>query len=274
MTDWFLGLDPVLQALLAGIATWAATAVGAAIVLVYRNFPRAALDAMLGFAAGVMIAASFFSLLGPSVEMAEAIGVPGWLPATVGFLAGAVFLRITDAVLPHLHPSLPIEEAEGIPTPWRRTTLLVLAITLHNIPEGIALGVAFAAAHAAGIDGVGAATLGGAIALTIGLGLQNFPEGMAVSMPLRQAGVSRGKSFWYGQLSAVVEPIGAVIGAAAVLLVQPLLPYALSFAAGAMIYVVVEELIPEAHHAGRTDLATTGTMVGFALMMALDIALA
>jgi hypothetical protein len=169
----------------------------------------------------------------------------------VGFLAGAIFLRLMDAVLPHLHPFKPMSEAEGLPTTWRRTTLLVLAITLHNLPEGIALGVAFAAAHAAGIDGVGAATFGGAIALTIGLALQNFPEGMAVSMPLRQAGVSRFKSFWYGQLSAVVEPIGAVLGAAAVLLVQPLLPYALAFAAGAMIYVVVEELIPEAQQGGR-----------------------
>ncbi len=274
MIDGFAGLDPLLQALLAGTLAWAATAIGAAVVLLYRDFPRAVLDAMLGFAAGVMIAASFFSLLGPAVEMAEAAGTIPWVPATVGFLAGAVFLRIADAVIPHVHPSLPLTDAEGIATPWRRTTLLVLAITLHNFPEGIAIGVAFAAAHAAGITGLGAATLGGAIALTIGLCLQNFPEGMAVSMPLRQAGVSRGKSFWYGQLSAVVEPIGALLGAAAVLLVQPLLPYALAFAAGAMIYVVVEELIPEAQHAGRADLATTGTMVGFALMMMLDIALA
>jgi zinc transporter, ZIP family len=276
MIEWFRALDPVVQALLAGGVTWAATAVGAAVVLLYREFPRAVLDAMLGFAAGVMIAASFFSLLGPAVELAEEAGLPGWLPATAGFMAGAIFLRIADAVIPHVHPFQPISEAEGIPTPWRRTTLLVLAITLHNLPEGIALGVAFAAAHAAaGLDGgMAAATFGGAVALTIGLSLQNFPEGMAVSMPLRQAGVSRGKSFWYGQLSAVVEPVGAVLGAAAVLLIQPLLPYALAFAAGAMIYVVVEELIPEAQQGGRPDLATTGTMVGFALMMFLDIALA
>jgi zinc transporter, ZIP family len=273
MIDWFLGLGPIAQAFIAGTITWAVTALGAAVVLLFREFPRVVLDAMLGFAGGVMIAASFFSLLGPSIQMSEEAGVPGWLPATVGFLAGAIFLRLMDGLLPHLHPFLSMSEAEGIPTTWRRTTLLVLAITLHNIPEGIALGVAFAAAHAAGIDGVGAATLGGAIALTIGLGLQNFPEGMAVSMPLRQAGVSRGKSFWYGQLSAVVEPLGAALGAAAVLLVLPLLPYALSFAAGAMIYVVVEELIPEAQHAGRTDLTTTATMFGFALMMALDVAL-
>jgi zinc transporter, ZIP family len=276
--DWFRELDPILQALVAGCFTWAITALGAAVVLLYRDFPRAVLDAMLGFAAGVMIAASFFSLLQPAIELAEAAGVPGWIPATVGFLAGAIFLRIADGLLPHLHPFLPMSQAEGIPTPWKRTTLLVLAITLHNLPEGIALGVAFAAAHAAaaagGMDVVGAASFGGAVALTLGLALQNFPEGMAVSMPLRQAGVSRGKSLWYGQLSAVVEPIGAVLGAAAVLMIQPLLPYALAFAAGAMIYVVVEELIPAAQQAGRADLATTGTMVGFAVMMALDIILA
>jgi zinc transporter, ZIP family len=275
--DWFRELDPVLQAFLAGCFTWVVTALGAAVVLLYRDFPRAVLDAMLGFAAGVMIAASFFSLLGPAVELAEVAGTPVWIPTTVGFLAGAIFLRIADGVLPHLHPFLPMSKAEGIHTTWKRATLLVLAITLHNLPEGIALGVAFAAAYAAtaaGLDMPAAATFGGAVALTIGLALQNFPEGMAVSMPLRQAGVSRGKSFWYGQLSAVVEPIGAVMGAAAVLLIQPLLPYALAFAAGAMIYVVVEELIPAAQQSGRADLATTGTMVGFAVMMAMDLALA
>ncbi len=278
MIDSFRELDPVLQGFLAGGLGWAATALGAAVVLLYREFPRAVLDAMLGFAAGVMIAASFFSLLAPAVELAEGMGVPGWLPATVGFLAGAVFLRIADAIIPHLHPFLPMSEAEGIETQWKRTTLLVLAITLHNLPEGIALGVAFAAAHAAalgaGADVVGAATFGGAVALTIGLALQNFPEGMAVSMPLRQVGVSRFKSFWYGQLSAVVEPLGAALGAAAVLLIQPLLPYALAFAAGAMIYVVVEELIPGAQRSGRADLATTGTIMGFVVMMAMDIMLA
>jgi zinc transporter, ZIP family len=278
MIEAFRELDPILQAFLAGTFTWAVTALGAAVVLLHREFPRAILDSMLGFAAGVMIAASFFSLLLPAVELTEAAGGIAWVPATVGFLAGAIFLRLADGLLPHLHPFLPMSEAEGIPTPWKRTTLLVLAITLHNLPEGIALGVAFAAAHAAavgaGLDVVGAATFGGAIALTIGLALQNFPEGMAVSMPLRQAGVSRGKSWWYGQLSAVVEPVGAVLGAAAVLMVQPLLPYALAFAAGAMIYVVIEELIPAAQQSGRADLATTSTLVGFALMMAMDIALA
>lgn len=271
MTEWFLDADPIVQALLAGTFTWSLTAAGAAVVLLRPNFPRKALDAMLGFAAGVMIAASFFSLLLPAAEMAEAMGNPAWVPLTIGFLAGAVFLRIADAVLPHLHPFLPISEAEGIQTTWQRATLLVLAITLHNIPEGLAVGVAFAAAHA-DLGGAGAATLAGALALAMGIGLQNFPEGAAVSMPLRQAGVSRGKSFWYGQLSAVVEPIAAALGAAAVLLVRPLLPYALAFAAGAMIYVVVEELIPEAQQEGHTDLATSGTILGFTVMMLLDVA--
>ncbi len=271
MRDWFLQADPIVQALVAGIFTWSLTAAGAGVVLLHRNFPRRALDAMLGFAAGVMIAASFFSLLLPAAEMAEVAGTPAWIPLTVGFLAGAIFLRASDAVLPHLHPFLPISEAEGIPTNWERATLLVLAITLHNIPEGLAVGVAFAAAHA-DFGGAGA-TMAGALALAMGIGLQNFPEGAAVSMPLRQSGVSRGKSFWYGQLSAVVEPIAAALGAAAVLFIRPLLPYALAFAAGAMIYVVVEELIPEAQQEGRTDLATSSTIVGFALMMMLDVAL-
>ena len=270
--DWFWDLGPVTQALLAGTFTWTLTAAGAAAVFLTRGYPRAFLDAMLGFAAGVMIAASFWSLLAPSIEMAEAMGTPGWLPATVGFLTGAAFLRLADHFLPHLHPLLPMSEAEGIRTTWERATLLVMAITLHNIPEGLAVGVAFGAAHvSAGMEGT--ATMAGALALALGIGMQNFPEGMAVSLPLRHAGVSRGKSFWYGQLSAVVEPLAAALGAAAVLTVQPLLPYALAFAAGAMIYVVVEELIPEAQQGGRTDLATTGTMLGFAIMMMLDVAL-
>ncbi|MFP4623526.1 MAG: ZIP family metal transporter [Gemmatimonadota bacterium] len=272
MTEWLTGLDPVLQAGLAGIFTWSMTAAGAAIVLLYRDFPRSILDAMLGFAAGVMIAASFFSLLLPAVEMAEAAGSPPWLPASVGFLAGAAFLRVADAVIPHLHPFLPVSRAEGIPTRWRQATLLVLAITLHNIPEGLAVGVGFAAAHM-DLGGAGVATMAGAVALAIGIGLQNFPEGAAVSMPLREIGVSRRKSFWYGQLSAVVEPLAAAMGAAAVLFIRPLLPYALAFAAGAMIYVVVEELIPESQQESRTDLATSGTIVGFTIMMLLDVAL-
>ena len=270
MTGWFQGLDPIAQATLAGTFTWSVTAAGAAVVLLYKGFPRRLLDSMLGFAAGVMIAASFFSLLLPAIEMAGTMGTPPWIPATVGFVAGAVFLRGADAVLPHLHPFLPLDQAEGVQTTWKRATLLVLAMTLHNIPEGLAVGVAFAAAH---IDLTGGATFAGAIALAVGIGLQNFPEGAAVSMPLRQAGVSRLRSFWYGQLSAIVEPLAAAVGAAAVLFVRPILPYALAFAAGAMIFVVVEELIPESQHEGHTDLATSATILGFAIMMLLDVAL-
>ncbi|MFW5946849.1 MAG: ZIP family metal transporter [Gemmatimonadota bacterium] len=270
MTESFRALDPILQAGMAGVFTWSMTAAGAAVVLLHRGFSRKLLDSMLGFAAGVMIAASFFSLLLPAIDMAETAGTTAWVPVTVGFAAGAIFLRAADAVLPHLHPFLPLAEAEGIRTSWERATLLVLAITLHNIPEGLAVGVAFAAAH---VDLAGGATFAGALALAVGIGLQNFPEGTAVSMPLRQAGVSRGRCFWYGQLSAIVEPMAAALGAAAVLVVRPLLPYALAFAAGAMIYVVVEELIPGAQHEGRTDLATSGTIVGFLVMMFLDVAL-
>jgi ZIP family zinc transporter len=248
------------------------TALGAAVVFLRREMPRAVLDAMLGFAAGVMIAASFWSLLAPSIELAEARGTPGWLPAAVGFLLGAGALWAADQLLPHLHPLSPIQSREGLSTTWQRTTLLVMAITLHNIPEGLAVGVAFGGAALAAGPSAGA-TAAAAIALTIGIGLQNFPEGVAVSMPLRREGVSRTRAFWYGQLSAAVEPVAAAIGAATVLVGQVLLPYALSFAAGAMIYVVVEELIPEAHAGGRTDLATTATVLGFTLMMILDVAL-
>ncbi len=272
MSEWLYTLNPVIQALVAGLFTWAVTATGAAVVVFTRQMSRAFLDAMLGFAAGVMIAASCWSLLVPAIDMATAQGTPAWLPATVGFILGGVFLRLADEYLPHLHPGLPEHKAEGVKTSWERATLLVLAITLHNIPEGLAVGVAFGAV-ATGFEAGTEATLGAAIALTIGIGLQNFPEGIAVAMPLRGEGVSRLKSFWYGQLSAIVEPVAAVIGAAAVLTMQPLLPYALAFAAGAMIYVVVEELIPESHYHGHEDLATMGALGGFIVMMILDVAL-
>jgi ZIP family zinc transporter len=215
-----------------------------------------------------MIAASFWSLLTPAIEMSEGKDIPAWVPAAAGFLFGGIFLRGIDKILPHLHLGFPIEEAEGIKTSWQRSTLLVLAITLHNIPEGLAVGVAFGAVAA----GIPSATLAGAIALAIGIGIQNFPEGLAVSLPLRREGMSRLKSFWYGQLSAIVEPIAGVIGAATVILAQPILPYALAFAAGAMIFVVVEELVPESQRGGNTDLATAGAMIGFAVMMVLDVA--
>lgn len=272
LKDLFYNLDPIMQSLIGGIFTYGLTAMGAALVFFTKTISHKVLDAMMGFAAGVMIAASFWSLLVPSIDMAASQGVIEWIPAVVGFLAGGIFLRICDAYLPHLHIGLPVEEAEGIPTSWRRATLLVLAITLHNIPEGLAIGVLFGAASL-GIEAAGGATVIGAITLAIGIGIQNFPEGTAVSMPLRREGLSVGKSFWYGQLSGVVEPISAVIGAAAVLMIQPLLPYALGFAAGAMIYVVVEELIPESQLRGNTDLATLGTMTGFSVMMILDVAL-
>jgi ZIP family zinc transporter len=272
MTDWLRGFDPVIQALLAGGFTWAVTAMGAGLVFFTHRMDEGLLDGMLGFAAGVMIAASFWSLLVPAIDMAAAAGTWEWLPALVGFLSGGAFLRIADHFLPHLHPRLRMEQAEGLPTAWRRATLLVLAITLHNVPEGLAVGVAFAAA-AQNLDVAGGATLGGAIALAIGIGLQNFPEGIAVAMPLRREGVRPLKAFWYGQLSAAVEPVAAVTGALAVLLIGAILPYALAFAAGAMIYVVVEELIPESQSRGNTDLATTATMAGFAIMMVLDVAL-
>ncbi|MBN2733046.1 MAG: ZIP family metal transporter [Balneolaceae bacterium] len=270
--EWFLSIGPIWQSLIGGIFTWGMTALGAALVFFFRTINQKVLDAMLGFAAGVMIAASFWSLLAPSIEMAVAQGVIAWLPAVIGFLTGGIFLRICDAYIPHLHLGFPTDEAEGVPTSWRRATLLVFAITLHNIPEGLAIGVLFGAA-ASGIEAAGGATIAAAVALAIGIGIQNFPEGTAVSVPLRREGVSVGKSFWYGQISGVVEPLSAVVGAAAVLLIQPILPYALAFAAGAMIYVVVEELIPESQLAGNADIATMGTMVGFSIMMLLDVAL-
>ncbi|MFO7847441.1 MAG: ZIP family metal transporter [Balneolaceae bacterium] len=269
---WFFELNPIFQALFGGLFTWGMTALGAAVVFFTKSVGHKLLDSMLGFAAGVMIAASVWSLIIPSIEMTEAMGGIGWLPAAFGFLVGGLFLRVCDAFLPHLHIGLPRSEAEGVDTSWRRSTLLVLAITLHNIPEGLAIGVLFGGA-AAGIDPTGTATIAGAIALAIGIGIQNLPEGTAVSVPLRREGVGVGKSFYYGQLSGFVEPFFAVIGAVAVIYIQPILPFALAFAAGAMIYVVVEELIPESQHHGNTDLATLGTMVGFVIMMTLDVAL-
>jgi ZIP family zinc transporter len=267
--EGFTGLSPIVQALLATCFTWFMTALGAGLVFFFRTINRQLLDGMLGFAAGVMIAASFWSLLAPAIAMSEEMGVTAWVPATVGFLLGGGFLWVVDKLLPHLHAGFPNEAAEGVKTSWERSILLVLAITLHNIPEGLAVGVAFGAVAA----GMPAATLGGAIALAIGIGIQNFPEGAAVSVPLRREGLSRLKSFWYGQLSGMVEPIAGVLGAAAVLLIRPILPYALAFAAGAMIYVVVEELIPEAQLESISDIATIGAMLGFATMMTLDVAL-
>lgn len=269
MPIWFVELHPVKQALLATLFTWGVTALGAAVIFVFKEVNRKLLDAMLGFAAGIMIAASFWSLLNPAIALAEEMGGRPWVPAVVGFLSGGAFLWAVDKVLPHLHLGFPRSEAEGIQTSWHRSVLLVLAITLHNIPEGLAVGVAFGAVA----SGIESANLGAAVALALGIGIQNFPEGLAVAAPLRREGWSRRKSFAYGQASGIVEPIAGVIGAASVLWMRPILPYALSFAAGAMIYVVVEELIPESQLEKNTDLATVGAMLGFAVMMMLDVAL-
>lgn len=271
MLNWFADLNPVLQALVATLFTWAMTAFGAAAVFFFKTVDRRLLDAALGFAAGVMIAASFWSLLAPSIVLSEEMGLVKWGPPLVGFLLGAGSMRLADWLLPHLHLFAPVSAAEGVPTTWHRTALLVLAITLHNIPEGLAVGVAFGGA--AGPDALHGVSLAAAAALAIGIAIQNLPEGVAVAMPLRREGQSRFKAFWYGQLSAAVEPVAAVIGAASVALIAPILPYALSFAAGAMLYVVVEELLPAAQRSGRTDLVTSATMIGFAVMMVLDVAL-
>lgn len=268
--EWFANLDHVTQALLGTLFTWFMTTVGAAVVFTTKKVNQRFMDAMLGAAGGVMIAASFWSLLSPAIDMAENGPVPAWVPATIGFLAGGFFLWAVDKILPHLHPTSPLQEAEGYhPLENQRSTLLVLAITLHNIPEGLAVGVAFGALAA----DLPYASLTSAIALAIGIGIQNLPEGVAVAMPLRRDGMARGKSFFYGQLSGMFEPIAAVIGAAAVLIFEPLLPYALSFAAGAMIFVVAEEVIPGSHENGNKDLATVSLMIGFAVMMVLDVAL-
>lgn len=262
-------LHPIIQVLIATGFTWGMTALGAAAVFLTKNLSRRMLDFMLGFAAGVMIAASYWSLLAPAIEMSEGKALPAWVPALIGFLLGGVFLRLADRVIPHLHLGYPTEEAEGIKTSWHRSVLLVLAITLHNIPEGLAVGVAFGAVA----TGDPSASLGAAIALALGIGIQNFPEGTAVSVPLRREGLSRLKSFWYGQLSGIVEPVAGVLGVALLLVAKPLLPYALAFAAGAMIFVVVEEVVPEAQRSGNTHPATAGAMLGFAVMMMLDVAL-
>ena len=269
MESLLAGYSPVAQAFFATLFTWGVTAVGAAVVFFTKTVHRRLLDLSLGFAAGVMIAASFWSLLAPSIALAREMGMTPWLPAVIGFLLGGALIRLADALLPHLHMFKQPAEAEGTQTNWTRSVLLVVAITLHNIPEGLAIGVSFGAAGM----GLSNATLGAAIALAIGIGLQNAPEGSAIAMPLRGDGMSRVKAWWYGQLSAAVEPVAAVIGAAGVLMMRPILPYALAFAAGAMIYVVVEEVIPESHSGGNADAATLACMVGFVIMMTLDVAL-
>ena len=261
--------SPIIQALIGTLFTWGMTAFGAALVFFTKGVSQKLLDGMLGFASGVMIAASYWSLLAPAIALSEGLAVPIWFPAVVGFLLGGVFLFAVDKLLPHLHPGRDITQVEGPKTSWQRSVLLITAITLHNIPEGLAVGVAFGAA-ASGLEGAGIAS---AVALAIGIGIQNFPEGLAVSAPLRREGWKAGKAFVYGQFSGMVEPIAGVIGAAATLLMRPLLPYALAFAAGAMIFVVAEELIPASQREGHSDIPTIGVMLGFAVMMLLDVAL-
>ena len=274
--------NPIIQALYAGLFTWILTACGAGLVFFFKSSNRKLLDASLGFTGGVMIAASFWSLLSPAIEYVELqneLGLsstPGWLPPAIGFFAGALFLYFIDKLIPHLHLFAKVDEAEGPKTDLKKTVLLVLAIAIHNIPEGLAVGVAFGALASPdllGLDGSSVFTIGSAVALGMGIGIQNFPEGFAVSMPLRRMGVSKLKSWQWGQLSAIVEPIFAVIGAAIVMTVLPILPYALAFAAGAMIFIVVEEVIPESQRGGNTDLATMGLIAGFIVMMCLDVAL-
>ncbi len=264
---YFESIDPILAALYATMFTWFLTAFGASFVFFFKNMNRVVLDGMLGFTGGVMVAASFWSLLAPAIEMSGGEGFVKVIPAAVGFLLGAVFIFGLDKILPHLH--INFQETEGVKSPWQRTTLLVLAITLHNIPEGLAVGVLFGGVAA----GIPEASIAGALTLAIGIGIQNFPEGIAVSMPLRRMGMSRWKSFMYGQSSALVEPVAGVLGAVAVTFFTPLLPYALAFAAGAMIFVVVEEVIPETQQDKNTDIATLGFIGGFIVMMVLDVAL-
>ncbi len=290
--EWFENTDPVVGALVATTFTWLVTALGASLVFFFKGMNRKLLDGMLGFTGGVMVAASLWSLIIPALNMGEekvmktlvaanpdvpkddlVVSIGSKLdilwPVLIGFLLGAGFLFALDKLLPHLHINFKESEAEGPKTDWHRTTLLVLAITLHNIPEGLAVGVLFGGVAA----GIPEATISGAVILAIGIGIQNFPEGIAVSMPLRRQGVSRWKSFWYGQLSAIVEPVAGVVGALAVTVFEPALPYALAFAAGAMIFVVVEEVIPETQRGGNTDIATISFIIGFIVMMTLDVAL-
>ncbi len=269
--EWLSNQNHVLLAFIATLITWALTALGASMVFFFKEINQRILNTMLGFAAGVMIAASFWSLLAPAIEMAEASSLPAWLVAAIGFVGGAAFLGLADKFIPHMHLNSKEGESEGVSTHLKRSILLVFSITLHNIPEGLAVGVAFGAVA----NGIGDVSIMSAIAVALGIGIQNFPEGAAVSIPLRREGLSRRKSFLYGQASGLVEPIAGVIGALSVTLIKPIMPYALAFAAGAMIFVVVEELIPEAQSGNHesTHLATAGCIIGFAVMMILDVAL-
>lgn len=267
IVEFLQSINPIYAALLATLFTWLLTALGAALVFFMSSTNKTVMDGMLGFTGGVMIAASVWSLIIPSIEMTDADGFLKVFPAVSGFLLGAIFIFGLDKILPHFHVNL--KRVEGIKSPWQKTTLLILAITLHNIPEGLAVGVLFGGVAA----GIPEATIAGAATLALGIGLQNFPEGIAVSMPLRRMGLSKKKSFFYGQLSAIVEPIAGVMGALAVTLFTPMLPYVLSFAAGAMVFVVIEEVIPESQQNKNSDVSTIGFIIGFLVMMSLDVVL-
>lgn len=268
---WLQSFHPVIMALFATLFTWFVTAAGASLVFFTKRFNQKVMDIMLGIASGVMIAASYWSLLAPAIEMSDG----DWKPAALGFLLGGVTLFGIDKILPHLHPGMQMNQAEGVPTAWRRSVLLVLAITLHNIPEGLAVGVGFGALGETPdfSNPESIKLIAGATALAFGIGIQNFPEGLAVAMPLRREGMGRVKAFLYGQASGMVEPVAGVLGAWFVLMMRPVLPYALAFAAGAMIFVVVEELVPESREEQNGDLASLGVLAGFTIMMSLDVAL-
>lgn len=269
MIDFFIGLNPVLQALIATIFTWFVTLLGSSIVFFFKKINKNIMDGMLGFAAGVMIAASFWSLLSPAIEMAERLNMISWLIAFLGFFSGGLLLFFGDKVFNHFEKKLISKNNNYSNANFKRIIMLVLSITLHNIPEGLAVGVAFGSIFY-GLDG---ATLASSCILALGIGLQNFPEGTAVSVPLRREGLSRSKAFLYGQLSGIVEPIAGVIGAILVLKIRFILPFLLAFAAGAMIYVVVDELIPASQSNEKKELMALSTLIGFSIMMILDVAL-
>ena len=257
-----------MQAVYGLLIPFFGTTLGAGMVFFLKNNIKQSVEKLLlGFASGVMIAASIWSLLMPAIEMSEEQGKIGWLAPAVGFLLGMLFLLVLDSVIPHMH--LDKEKPEGVKSKLKKTTMLVLAVTLHNIPEGMAVGVTFAGA----LLGNSGITMTGAMALAIGIAIQNFPEGAIISMPLKSEGVSKGKAFWYGAISGIVEPIAAIITILLTELVVPILPYLLSFAAGAMIYVVVEELIPESQMGEHSNIGTVGVALGFVIMMILDVAL-
>lgn len=270
MLKFLENINPTILALVATLFTYSVTALGSALVFLFKNVKKNVMDAMLGFAAGVMIAASFFSLLEPAMEMAESLNMISWIVAFLGFFSGGLLLFIGDKVFNHIDKRISKNKNEEKSTKsFKRCLMLIFSITLHNIPEGLAVGVAFGST-AYGLNG---ATISSALLLAFGIGLQNFPEGTAVSVPLRREGMNRKKAFFWGQLSGIVEPISGVIGALLVLRIRTLLPFLLSFAAGAMIYVVIEELIPESQTNKKKDLMALFTLIGFSIMMTLDIAL-